>query len=53
MPVPNEEQQAKLTALDADIAAVRDTLNRPTDELARGQVAWEAKQALWFGAAGT
>ncbi|MEZ6151507.1 MAG: DUF1553 domain-containing protein [Pirellulaceae bacterium] len=47
MPVPNEEQQAKLTALDADIAAVRDTLNRPTDELARGQVAWEAKQALW------
>ncbi|MCA9180141.1 MAG: DUF1549 domain-containing protein, partial [Planctomycetales bacterium] len=47
MPVPNEEQQAKLTTLDADIAAVRETLNRPTDELARGQIAWEANQTLW------
>ncbi len=47
MSVPSAEQQAKLTALDADIASLRDSLNKPTDELAQAQVAWEANQTAW------
>ncbi|MEO8271012.1 MAG: PSD1 and planctomycete cytochrome C domain-containing protein, partial [Aureliella sp.] len=42
MSLPSAEQQAKLATLDADIATTRESLNKPTDELARAQVAWEA-----------
>lgn len=40
--LPSAEQQARLATLDADIANSRDSLNKPTEELARGQIAWEA-----------
>ena len=48
MPVPSEEQQQKLAILDADIAALRDSLNKPTDELAQAQLVWEANQTEWL-----
>lgn len=48
LPVPSEEQQAKLAQFDADIAALRVSLNTPTEELAQAQVSWESQQTKWL-----
>ena len=45
VPVPSPEQESELKALDASIAAVKQTLATPTPELAAAQAQWEKQIA--------
>ncbi len=44
IPVPNADQETALKELDAQIAALKKTIDTPTPELTAAQTEWEARQ---------
>ncbi len=45
--VPSPDEQRKLVLLDAKLAELRQTLERPSPELATAQAAWEQARSNW------
>lgn len=47
LPVPTSEQALRKSALESQIANVKQRLEQPTDAIATAQREWEAKQISW------